>query len=56
MKVRVVIEYEIPELDELTDSDAAVIENAVMCDVPGAFVRGEDDMFFAREFSVLVET
>lgn len=54
MKVTVIVEYEIPELDALTDDEALAIEGAVACCLPGCFARGEDDMFFAREFTVEV--
>lgn len=55
MKVTVIVEYEIPELDALTDADALAIDAAVSVALPFSFGRGEDDMFFAREFSVEVK-
>lgn len=55
MKVTVIVEYEIPELDALTDEDALAIEAAVCDSAPSCFIRGDDDMFFAREFSVEVK-
>lgn len=55
MKVTVIVEYEIPELDTLTDDEALAIEGAVACCLPSCFVRGDDDVFFASEFSAEVK-
>lgn len=54
MKVTVVIEYEIKELDVLTDEASLAIRAEVLRDVPTIFEFTDGSAFWAESFTVEV--
>jgi hypothetical protein len=54
MKIKVVIEYEFSELDELTADDRLTIESTLSGYAPSIFEQDNGDVFFADSFTVEV--
>jgi hypothetical protein len=52
MKVKVLIEYDFPDMDSLTQNQLDTIENEVCMSVPGLFETGDDEAIISRGWSV----
>ena len=55
MKVRVVIEYDIPAIDVLSDEDVRIIEATLSEQVPSVFESGDGCAMFADSWTVEVQ-
>lgn len=55
MKVRVVIEYEIPAIDALTDDDVQMIEQTIAMGAPSAFEADDGCTMLSSDWTVQVQ-